>query len=255
METQEIIPNAEPFFFPGNNIGCLLIHGFTGAPAEMLPLGEYLNNLGYTVLGVRLSGHGTNLDAMIRSRWQDWAASAEDGWHLLSSCTDQIFIIGISMGGALSLYNAPRFSPQGIITMSTPAYFPNKFIDKYPLLTKLISKFYPSRKKGVGGWVNKEAAIGHVSYDANPIRSTVELKELIKQMKAAIPDIKTPTMVIHSKDDKYVKADHAIELFDLLKMQDKELFWVKDTDHVITRDGNPLIVFDKINDFIQAKKK
>jgi len=26
------IPGAEPFLFPGNHIGVLLIHGFTGSP-------------------------------------------------------------------------------------------------------------------------------------------------------------------------------------------------------------------------------
>ena len=44
-----IIPTAEPFFFPGNRIGCLLVHGFTGAPKEMRWMGEYLNQQGYTV--------------------------------------------------------------------------------------------------------------------------------------------------------------------------------------------------------------
>ena len=68
MNRREIIPNAEPFFFSGNKIGCLLVHGFTGAPTEMLPLGQFLSDKGYSVLGVRLSGHGTDLDAMVRSR-------------------------------------------------------------------------------------------------------------------------------------------------------------------------------------------
>jgi carboxylesterase len=49
-----LIKTTEPFFFPGNDTGCLLIHGFTGAPTEMRPLGEFLAGKGYTVLGVRL---------------------------------------------------------------------------------------------------------------------------------------------------------------------------------------------------------
>ena len=31
---------TEPFYFPGNKTGCLLIHGFTGSPGEMRPLGS-----------------------------------------------------------------------------------------------------------------------------------------------------------------------------------------------------------------------
>jgi carboxylesterase len=255
MKKREIIPNAEPFYFPGNKIGCLLTHGFTGAPTEMRPLGEYLNNLGYTVLGVRLSGHGTNLDAMIRSRWQDWSASVEDGWHLLESHTEQIFMIGLSMGGALTLQNAPKLSPRGIVTMSTPIYFPNKFVDNYPWLVKLLSIFRPNMEKGEGGWVNREAALGHISYSSNPLRSALELKTLITEMKLSLPEINVPTLMMHSKDDNYVTADHAEKLFKLLEVEDKELFWVKDSDHVITRDGNPQIVFEKVAEFIKAKQR
>ena len=59
-----IIPTAEPFYLPGNNIGCLLVHGFTGAPKEMRWMGEFLGNQGYTVLGIRLAGHATTPEDM-----------------------------------------------------------------------------------------------------------------------------------------------------------------------------------------------
>ncbi len=76
-------PTAEPFFFPGKGekarIGCLVTHGFTGAPKEMRWMGEYLNRQGYTVCGIRLAGHATRLKDMVRSRWQDWLLSVEDG--------------------------------------------------------------------------------------------------------------------------------------------------------------------------------
>ena len=50
-----IIKNAEPFFFPGNTTGCLLIHGFSSSPREMQPLGDFLAGKEYTVLGIRLA--------------------------------------------------------------------------------------------------------------------------------------------------------------------------------------------------------
>ena len=55
-----ILPGAEPFFMPGGKKGVLLIHGFTGLPAELLLMGQHLNKAGFTVLGVRLAGHGTD---------------------------------------------------------------------------------------------------------------------------------------------------------------------------------------------------
>jgi carboxylesterase len=61
---KQIIPTAEPFFFPGSRAGTLLVHGFTGAPKEMRPMGEYLHReRHYTILGLRLSGHVITRDA------------------------------------------------------------------------------------------------------------------------------------------------------------------------------------------------
>ena len=94
-----IVKNAEPFYFSGNSTGCLLIHGFTGAPTEMQPLGEFLANQGYTVLGPRLAGHGTQIEDMNRMNWGDWSNSVLDAWHLLKPLTTEIFLIGLSMGG------------------------------------------------------------------------------------------------------------------------------------------------------------
>ncbi len=99
----QIIPTAEPFHFAGKGanakIGCLVTHGFTGAPKEMRWLGEYLNRQGYTVCGIRLNGHATKPEDMVRSHWQDWLLSVEDGYDLLHSCTEKVFLLGLSMGG------------------------------------------------------------------------------------------------------------------------------------------------------------
>ena len=44
-------PVAGPFDFPEGKHGVLLIHGFTGSPAHMRPLGDALRARGYAVRG------------------------------------------------------------------------------------------------------------------------------------------------------------------------------------------------------------
>jgi esterase/lipase len=46
--------DLNPFTFEGGPVGCLLVHGFSGSPPEMRPMGEFLAGKGLTVLGVRL---------------------------------------------------------------------------------------------------------------------------------------------------------------------------------------------------------
>jgi carboxylesterase len=66
-----LIPRGEPFFYKGGTTGCLLVHGFTGTPDEMRPLGKHLSDNGFTALGIRLFAHSTKPADMTRARWQD----------------------------------------------------------------------------------------------------------------------------------------------------------------------------------------
>ena len=90
MRPLTLASGAEPFFFRRGPQACLLIHGFTGTPYDMLRLGRYLADQGYTVMGPRLAHHATHPNDMKRSHWHDWYLSALDGWHMLRSECEQV---------------------------------------------------------------------------------------------------------------------------------------------------------------------
>lgn len=117
-----IMSGAEPFFLPGGRTGVLLIHGFTGLPAELLLMGKYLQAQGYTVLGVRLAGHGTTAEDMSHMTGEDWLDSVRDGYALLRGCCDRVVAGGHSMGGLLALLLAAEQEVMGVISMSAPIY-------------------------------------------------------------------------------------------------------------------------------------
>jgi carboxylesterase len=274
----QIIPTAEPFLFSGKGaharIGCMVIHGFTGAPKEMRWLGEYLNQKGYTVLGIRLTGHATQPEDMIRSRWQDWLLSVEDGYNLLRSCTNQVFLLGLSMGGILSLTFASRFGAgpacasaagtgedagrrvQGVVAMSTPYELPD---DPRIRWAKLISHFIPYVPKGDetpdAGWFDKEAFNQHVSYPNFPIRSVAELNQLMAVMHDSLPKIHVPVLLIHSRDDDYVVKDSMAQIYEHLGTTDKEMLWVEGGGHVITEEPTRGRVFEAAAGFIERVSK
>src|SRR5258706_3103150 len=251
----QIIPTAEPFFFLGDRSkpACLLIYGFTGTPKEMRWMGDYLFQQGYTCLGVRLAGHATTPEDMIRSRWTDWTASVEDAFSTLRGVTDNIYFLGLSMGGVLSLRMSTRLKVKGVVVMSTPYKLRDDSRLKY---IELISSFLPylpkSNEPPGSGWFDKEAWKEHVSYPQNPVRSISELNKLLGEMRVALPKVNVPVLLIHSKDDKYVLSENAEQIYaDLIKASDKTKLYITGSGHVVTRDAARGQVFDSPLKFIQ----
>jgi carboxylesterase len=253
----QTISTAEPFLFPGDRTGILLTHGFTGAPKEMRWMGEYLHGRGYTVLGIRLAGHATRPEDMIRSRWQDWLLSVEDGYNLLRSCTDRIFLAGLSMGGILSLTFAGQMASQdagqplrGVIAMSTPYALPDDPRLKYVKLLSKIQPYLPKNDAEPGsGWFG-DAWRQHVSYPQNPVRAIGELVQLVGAMQQVLPQVTAPILLVHSRDDDDVIKDSMPRIYERLGSRDKQMLWIEGSGHVITEEPQRESVFRAAEEFI-----
>jgi carboxylesterase len=254
----QIIPTTEPFFFPGGRTGVLLVHGFTGTPKEMRWMGEYLNKHGLTCLGIRLNGHATNPEDMRRSRWTDWTASVEDGFHLLSGSVDRIYLAGLSMGGVLTLLMSTCLGERvaGVVAMSTPYSLPrdprNYSVEFLKLYGKFV-KFAPKSGQEPGAsWIDKDAFADHISYARNPVISVAELKALLYEMQAALPEVRKPVLLIHSREDSTVSPENIEKIYDeLVNASDKTKLYVTGSGHVITKDAVRQQVFESTLNFIQ----
>ncbi len=254
MTYKGLLPTAEPFFLPSadtaaGRTGCLLVHGFTGTPKELRWLGEYLAQRGHAVLGVRLAAHATLPEDMIRARWQDWMASVEDGWHILSGCTDRIVIMGLSMGGLLSLTFAADHPLAGVVAMSTPHHMPPDPRVRFIKPLSYIQRFMP---KGPPDYFDQEAFRDHVCYPTDPTRAYAEVRDLMAQMRSALPRVTVPVLLIYSQDDQVVRAEdkHMELIYAALGSKDKQSLWIENSSHVITRDAQREQVFQAAADFV-----
>ena len=218
-------------------------------------MGEFLNQQGYTCLGIRLAGHATNPEDMIRSRWTDWVASVEDGYQLLCGVTNDIFLVGLSMGGILALLMSTRLAPRvkGVVAMSTPSRLPTDYPIWFIQLISIVMRYRPKSKEPPGsGWFDKAAYKDHVAYAKNPVRSTVELKKLILEMRVALPKVNVPVLLMHSKDERYILPDNAEDIFaGLINASDKTKLYMTGSGHVLPRDASREQVFKSALEFIQ----
>src|SRR5438552_15796444 len=88
---------ADPFALGDGPDACLLLHGLTGSPAEMRPVGEALAGAGFRAIGPVLPGHGTTPVDLYGVTRGDVIRAAESA--LLSLRGERrICLCGLSMG-------------------------------------------------------------------------------------------------------------------------------------------------------------
>lgn len=246
MDELKILSGAEPFLLPGNSRGVLLLHGFTGAPAEMRQLGDSLHNLGFTVLAVRLPGHGTNVCDMEPTNWRHWYGEAVNGYHLLRGICTEIHVMGLSMGGLLALKLAVEYPLKSAVALSAPVYLFERRLPLLPLY-RLFRRYVPKKRRDY----DIEPSL-FVGYDRTPLSCLASLLELVNLVCRDLPSITCPVLLIQSRREHTVRPESAAFLFGQLRTERKELFWLEKSGHIVTLDMERERVFGKIAEFLAA---
>ncbi|MDF1499424.1 MAG: alpha/beta fold hydrolase [Anaerolineales bacterium] len=248
-----IMPGAEPFFFKRGPTGVLLTHGFTASPQEVRQMGTYLAGKGFSALGIRLAGHGTSLEELGATHWQDWLHSLEDGHAMLQSHCESIVLAGFSTGGVLSLLYSTEVQVDGIITMSTPIDLPPGRTLRllYPIL-KITAPVLPPIPKGPPDWFDEQALQYRVAYSAYSAEAVVQFGKLVRRLKPALPQVKAPILMMHSTNDDFIPIQQMRQIHDAVGSTHKEVFTVDQSGHIITCDAERDRVFHRAEQFIHG---
>ena len=107
--TFPIIAGAEPWSHDTgregatDRRGAVVVHGLTGNPGSMRGVAEALADAGFDIEMPLLPGHGTVVEDMLPTRWADWVAEGEAAYERLRQRAEHIVVVGLSVGGALTL--------------------------------------------------------------------------------------------------------------------------------------------------------
>jgi carboxylesterase len=234
---------------------CLLIHGFSGSPPELRPLGEYLARHGVRVEGVRLAGHGTDPEALKHLTWNDWLQSASDGLERVSRgrSKENVAIVGFSMGSLLGMQLCAAHGEQigGMVSISTPIFFRNSRIHLVPII-KVMKRWHDVRK--LGTHTDPEAHNRYHSYRRYPLIAVDQLLDLMRVTRKILPAMMTPALTMYGLHDSIIHPKSGRYLYKHLGSTEKELTWWGNSGHGVPFDTEREQVWEKVLAFIKREE-
>jgi len=233
-----------------SDIGVILVHGLGATAFETKKLAQYLNSKNITTYQVLLAGHGKDIYDLEDTTHTQWYRSVEQAYNQLES--QKKFIIGSSLGSLLAIELSTKKDADGTILLSTPIVFNDKRIRYSPIL-RYFQRFH---HRDIGG--------EHQEYyhENHPLKTLAEMIKQINKVKAIIPQVITPTLIIQSKADPRIDPKSPQYIYDNIQSEEKEIMWLNSEKHVLIIDyiyedqefiDERKAVFEKVYDFMIAQ--
>ncbi|HEX7188912.1 MAG TPA: alpha/beta fold hydrolase [Actinomycetes bacterium] len=241
------MPGAEPFHHEGGRVGALLCHGFTGTPQSLRPWAEHLAAAGLTVALPRLPGHGTTLAEANLTHYEDWLAELERNLARLRETCDEVFVMGLSMGGTLAIrlaeVHGDAIAGLVLVNPSLLTKRPDRFL--LPVMRWLIPSW-----PGIGSDIKKDGPV-ELAYDKIPVKASYQLSRLWLTTRADLDRVTQPILVFRSTEDHVVEPDSCVMLRDKVSSTDLHEVLLEDSYHVATLDNDAPTIFEGSLEFVR----
>lgn len=260
----------QPFEFHPDEPGktaALLLHGFTGTPAELRPLGSALVEQGISVYGPLLPGSGKNFSRLGKVKHQDWFHAARDSWDQVQRDFETSLLIGFSMGAAIAIDLAADAPPQKLVLL---APFWKLAVPRAATMLSLLRFFHrdlrPFEREPKGSPELRDALIA-IDPEGDPddpamllklrreyVIPSTSLLELTRAGNRAgnkATGVTVPTLVIQGTNDNTVLPEYTRALVQLMPSNPRVI--EVEGDHQLVRTNRPAWpqVRDAVIEFIK----
>jgi len=236
-------PLAAPFRYDGSTgTAFVLIHGFTGNPAHFRPLGRELHDLGHTVNAPLLPGHGTDAAALAGVTGDQWLGSTLDAVREVGD-HHRIHLVGLSMGGLLSILAARRQTVSSLTTIDAPISFRRWRIHLAFLARHFVEEVHWPEEEAPP--MDDEMRPYWIHVPGFPTSAAAELARVSYRARFAARRLHIPSLVIQSKVDETVRPRSGRLLAAALGDRCR-LLWLEDSMHNALFDSERDAVRDAI---------
>jgi len=233
---------------PQPAIGVLLVHGLNGSRRDLAELEMVLQDQGMLTTNMLLPGHGVHVREMLPLGWQHWADAVRDELNALKQRCDVVFIVGHSLGGALTLHVAAHEEVAGIVSMCAPLHM-------HPLthlavrIAKRFTPLVPTIREDVHDPDARRRYTRDV-YHWTPMQPVASLLQFLPTLRSELPTITAPALIMVSIHDHVVPARDGREIYRHIGSNEKHLVTFHRSYHVIMKDYDREEVFAKTSAFI-----
>lgn len=249
-----LAPTAEPYYADaapaprdGRRVGVLLVHGFTGSPASMVPWGHHLAGQGFGVSAPLLPGHATTWQEMNRTGWADWYTEVERAFEKLCANTDQVVVGGLSMGGGLALRLAADRGREvsGVVLVNAAVTLDRAGLGALPVVKHLLGSL-----PGVANDIKKPGVQEH-GYDRTPLKALHSMTAGWRALREDLPKVTQPLLVFRSTVDHVVDPSSGALIRAKVSSRDLTERMLENSYHVATLDNDAPIIFEESAQFVR----
>ena len=258
---------------PGDDTAVLLLHGLYSNPNEMSPLGKELEKAGYRVAIPHLQGYTVCAEDVLdrrfaRSPWEDWYAQVETVFDELRQQHRRVVVGGLCIGADLALHLAAQRGLQvaAVLPLATTLYYDGWGIPWYSFLLPLgyytpLRHIYTYRERAPFGLKNprvrarverdmREREVSAAGASELPLNGIYQAQRLIGSIKKELPQVVSPTLVIHSREDDVASLRSPEQVYRRISAERRRKVVLDDSYHIITLDNERRRVSGEALDFL-----
>jgi len=242
-------PGSVPAQPQAPGAGVLLIHGLHGSLADMQDIEGMLRAHNLLTKNLPLPGHGGSLRGACQPGWPEWAEAVRREFQALQRSCGRVFLVGHSLGGALALHIAANEEVAGVVSMCAPLSLQVWLRPLIRATTSLVAR-RPIWQADGRDRCRLRQEIGGAS-GWTPLHSVESLLDALPVLRAELPRVSAPALIMVSRRDHIVPARDGREIYQRIGSREKYFVTFHHSHHVIMKDHHDREeVFAKTEAFI-----
>jgi len=240
---------AGPTGRAGPRMRCILTHGFNGEPVDMRELDDHLAASGFATTNMLLPGHGATMRHFAAARWEHWLEAVRAETTDAHARGERVILIGHSMGASLSLAVSaldPRVA--GVVALCPPLGLDAGTRATFARMHRVLP-YFPSFGEDVRDRWGARRRYERKAYRWVALATVRSLFDALPGLRQMLPDVRCPALVMAARRDHVVPVRDGIEAYKLLGSPEKDLLVLGRSYHVITKDVERHVVFERVADF------